>query len=257
MDDKIKIFLGTAAIIVMFIFAFAAVSFVSSYSKSIQPSSFRSFSVSAEGKIVAVPDVAQFTFSVITQGGREIASLQKENAEKVNKAIEFLKSNNIEAKDIKTQSYNLEPRYQYFSCSKDGACPPPEIVGYTVSQTASVKVRNFNKIGDVLSGVIQNGANSVSQLSFTVDDPTSLQNQARTEAIAKAKEKAKAIANAGDFRLGRLLSIEEGYALPYRSQSWEKSAIIPPATTPPSVPPTIEPGSQEIIVYVTLKYEIE
>lgn len=254
MNEKLKNYLGLAIIVAMFAFAYAILSYVNSYSKSIQPSSFRSFSVSAEGKIIAIPDIAQFTFSVITQGGKNIADLQKENTEKVNKAIEFVKSQGIEVKDIKTQSYNLEPRYQYYSC-KQGPCPPPEIVGYTVSQTILVKIRDFSKIGEILSGVIQNGANAVSQLSFTIDDPAIVQNQARAEAITKAKEKAKEIAKAGSFRLGRLLSIEEGFTpIPvpiYRDKSFEAAGAAYESL------PAIEPGSQEITVNVTLKYEIE
>lgn len=257
MSEKIKNYLGIAIIIVVLVFAYATISYVSTYSKSIEPSSFRSFSVSGEGKIVAIPDVAQFTFSVIDQGGLNIADLQKKNTQKTNNAIEFLKSNNIEEKDIKTQSYNLTPRYQYFSCPRDvsAPCPPPEIVGYTVTQTVLVKIRDFNKIGNVLAGVIENGANSVSQLSFTIDDPTSLENQARTEAIAKAKEKAKLVAKAGGFSLGRLLSIEEGFVPgPIFAKGIGGDFGVGTEALPP---PTIEPGSQEITVNVTLKYEIE
>lgn len=256
MDKKIKNYLGIAIIIVIFVFALVAIKFVSSYSRSIEPSSFRSFSVSGEGKVVAIPDVAQFTFSVITEGDTDIAKLQKENTEKVNKAIKFLKSNDIETKDIKTQSYNLQPRYQY-SCppvfGERRTCSPPEIVGYTITQTVSVKVRDFDKIGKVLAGAIENGANSVSQLSFTIDEPDTLQNQARVEAIEKAKEKAKAIAKAGDFSLGRLLSIEEGS---YPSPIFRAEAKGIGGAGDMSVP-TIEPGSQEITVNVILTFEIE
>ena len=246
-----------AIIVGIFLFGYAAVTFVQSYSRSIEPSSFRSFSVSAEGEVVSIPDVAAFTFSVLTQGGKDIGGLQRENTEKVNKAIGFVKSKGVEAKDIKTQSYNLDPRYQYFNCPREGgSCPPPEIVGYTVTQTVSVKVRDFAKIGDILAGVIGNGANSVSQLSFTIDDPDNLQSEARTKAIKKAQEKAKAIARAGGFRLGRLLSIQEGgYPIPVYEQ-YARSADFSGA--PKTLPaPTIEPGSQEIKVNIALVYEIE
>lgn len=265
MDTKIKNYLGTSVVIVLFIFAYAAFSYTRSFSRSIEPSAFRSFSASGEGKVVAIPDVAQFTFSVITQGGKDISLLMKENTEKVNKAIGFLKSEGIEAKDIKTQNYNLEPRYEHFICpvgiqigvgagEKPRSCPPPEIAGYTITQTVSVKIRDFVKIGGLLSGVIKNGANNVSQLSFTIDDPAELENQAREEAISKAKEKAKAVAKAGGFKLGRLLSIDEGFVSPFRFQA--KGAGFGGEFSAPSAP-VIEPGSQEITVNITLRYEIE
>ena len=61
--------------------------------------------------------MAQFTFNIITEGGKDISKIQKENTDKANKAISFIKSKGVEAKDIKTQNYNLEPRYQYYSCN--------------------------------------------------------------------------------------------------------------------------------------------
>jgi len=146
MNAKIKNYLGIVVVAVLLIFSFAAISYVNTYSKSIEPAAYRSFSVSAEGKITALPDVAQFTFKVITEGGKNISDLQKENTEGTNKIIEFIKSENVAAKDIKTQNYNLEPRYQYYSCPKQGGpCPPPDIVGYTITQTILVKIRDFSK----------------------------------------------------------------------------------------------------------------
>lgn len=260
MDNKIKNYLGFAIIIGVIAFSTAMLSYVRSYSRSIEPSTFRSFSVSGEGKVVAIPDVAQFTFSLITQGGKDIAALQRENTDKVNAIIGFIKSKNIEAKDIKTQNYNLDPRYQYFSCpfeSRDAKpCPPPEIVGYMITQTVSVKIRDFSKIGDVLAGVVEKGANNVSQLSFEIDEPTKIQNEAREEAIKKAKEKANLIAKAGGFKIGRLLSINEGFSPIPVGRHFLDMEAKGGASSAPLPAPVIEPGSQEVFVNVNLIYEI-
>lgn len=243
-----------AMTLMMVVFAYASYRYVDSYSDSIQPSAFRSFSVSGEGKVVAVPDVARFTFSVITQGSKDIASLQRDNTSKVNKIINFVKASDVDKKDIQTQNYDLTPRYQTYGC-ENGVCPPSEIVGYTISQTVEVKIRDFSKIGDVLAGVVQNGANNVSQLSFTIDDPALVQSQAREEAIIRAKVKAEAVARAGGFALGRLLSIEEpefGYPTFYGRGG--DFAVLESKALPA---PTIEPGSQEVWVNVVLRYEIK
>jgi uncharacterized protein YggE len=191
MDNKIKNYLAGAVVVAVFVFAFGYLNYVNSYSKSTQPSSYRSFSVSGEGKITAIPDIAKFTFSVITEGGKDVAALQKENTDKTNSAINFLKAQGVEAKDIKTANYNIEPRYQYYDCKNPersvSPCPPAEIAGYTITQTVSVKIRDFTKIGTIISGVVNNGANSVSSLSFTIDDKTTLENQAKEQAIAEAR----------------------------------------------------------------------
>jgi len=262
MDSKIKNYLGLVGVVLMAVLALSALWYVRTYSRSVEPSNFRSFSVSGEGKIVAIPDVAEFSFSVLTQGGKNLGELQRENTVKVNRAIGVAKAAGVEDKDMKTTEYNVEPRYQYFNCGpilldSGKPCPPPEIVGYTVRQAVSIKVRDFSKVGDLLRDVVESGANTVSQLAFTVDDPTAVQNKAREEAIQKAKAKAKAIAKAGGFRLGRLLSIEEGgyYPQPVFYKTLEAGGYG--GDGPTSLPaPAIEPGSQEIKVTVNLRYEI-
>lgn len=261
MTQNIKNALGVAITAAVLMVGAAAMQYSNAFGKSIQPTSFRSYSVSAEGKVVAVPDVATFSFEVRTEGGKDLSSLQSQSAEKVNKAIAFAKENGIDSKDMRTTAYSITPRYQYYSCTTPVAspsevaprpCPPPDIVGYALSQSVAVKVRDFKKVGDILAGVVQSGANSVSDLSFTIDDPAKVKNEAREKAIKEAMEKADAIAKAGGFSRGRLLGIDEGggYYPSYDMGGVMKSAAISEA-------PVIEPGSQEVNVSVTMRYEIE
>jgi len=246
-----KKYLFGAVVAALLILAFSAVNYVGAYSRSV--ASTHSFSVSAEGEIVGIPDVARFTFSVVTQGGKDISSLVTENAGKVNKAVAFLKDEGVENKDIKTESYNVTPRYTSCYYRAGEICPSPEITGYEISQTTSVKARDFSKAGDLLSGVVSNGANSVSSLNFEIDDPTALENIARSEAIAKAREKSRQIAKEGDFRLGKLLSVNESNNYPYRL--YGMGAGI--AEAAPSAKVSVEPGSQKITITVNLTYEIK
>ena len=268
MSNGLKNLLGLAGVITILCFAVSSLWYVSAYSRNTEPTSFRSFSATGSGKATAIPDVARFTARVITEGDTNLGNSQSKNTEKINAIIAFVKTKNVEPKDIKTQSYSVDPRYQYFDCTApapvDGGgqsvkpCPPPQIVGYTVNQSIETTVRekNFGSIGALLSGVVQNGANSVSQLSFEVDDPTAVQGQARAQAIEKAKAKALQIAQAGGFSLGRLLSIDEGYSPePY----YDRASFAAPTAyfgAEQKSAPTIEPGSQDVTVDVTLKYEI-
>ena len=258
MDNRLKNILGIAGVVVLAVFAYASIVYVQTYSRAIEPSSFRSFSVSGKGEVTAIPDVARFTFSVITEGGTDIAQLQSENVEKTNNAITFVKARGVEDKDIKTRGFNINPRYQRFSCPRDGGvCPPSKITGYTITQTVQIKVRDFAIVGDIIAGVVDNGANSVSQLSFTIDDPEELQAQAREKAIQKAQKKAKEIAKVGGFRVGRILSLQEGGGfIPspfFAERAFGFDEAVPQAISVP----TIEAGSQEIVVTVTLIYEIQ
>jgi len=245
MDNRIKNTIGISVIIALLALVYG----VMQYGKSIE--STRSFTSQGAGKVIAIPDIAQFAFGVVTEGGTDVSSLQNENSIKANSIIEFLKAQGIESKDIKTQSYSIEPRYQYFSCPFDrvGVCPPAEIVGYIVQNSVYVKIRDFSKIGPILAGTVEKGANSVSQVSFTIDNILGLQQQAREEAIQKAKEEARRVAKAAGFRLGRLVSLNKGGfgILPVFQASEAKGD---------TTPPVLEPGSQEVTVTVTLTYEI-
>lgn len=236
------------------VIALSAASYVYTYGRTAQ--SYTSFSTSAEGKVIAVPDTAKFSFSVITEGKDSPMKLQKENTDKVNAIIKYLKDNGIAEKDIKTESYYLSPQYGYTLECRGGICPPPKIGGYSISQTVSVKTKNFDKASEVLGGVVEKGANSVSSLELTVDDRTTLENQARAEAMKKAREKAKTLAKAGGFKLGRLLGVDEyvpGEPVPMYGYGGGEAKTD---TTMVAPAPQIEPGSQEIVVNVTLRYEI-
>lgn len=258
MDQKLKNVLIVVSLVAMLAVSFSAISYAMSYAKSVEPSSFKSFSVTGEGKITAVPDVATFTATVITEGGKDLGSLQKENSTKANKIVVYLKSLKIENKDIKTTSFDVEPRYEYYSCVSGGVCPPPTIVGYTVRQSVNVKIRDFNIVGEALSNVVKNGANSVSALSFTLDKRDEVVNQAKAEAISKAKVRAKAMAKAGGFRLGDLLSIDEtNSSMPVAAYSRGAGSSDQMMKVSMELAPTVEPGSQEIIETVSLRYEIK
>ncbi len=255
MSEKIKDYLGVVGVIFLVFLMGATITCLSIYRDSIPKNSLRSFTVSEEGKVVAIPDVAMFSFNVTTQGGMDVSSLQEENTEKMNKAIEFLKDNDVEDKDIKTLSYNIEPRYEYVNNGQFISYPRTdrEIVGYTVTQTVSVKARDFSKTGELLSGVVNNGANSVSSLSFDIDDKEAYEQEARAKAILAAKEKAKIIAGTGKFKIGRLISVQEYSSVPYFGGDRSFEAAL--SSKAPA--PVIEAGSQDVTVNVTLTYEIK
>jgi hypothetical protein len=275
MDLRIKNALGIVGVVAIALITIASWNWVSAFSRSTTAGA--TFSVTGQGKSVGVPDVAQFSFSVTNEGGKDIAALQKDNTAKTNAAIAFLKSEGVDAKDIETQGYDIQPRYQSYNCRPEimyiqtpsasagsapaaiapvQPCPPASIVGYTVTQTVQVKVRDFSKTGDIIAGVTAKGANSVSSLNFTTDDPTKLQNEARSKAIKNAKDQAEMMAQAGGFKLGRLISVNEGGGYyPPMYKSLDAASMSAGNEAAPA--PSIEPGSQQTNSQVTLVYEIQ
>lgn len=210
----------------------------------------RTINISAEGKAVTAPDVANLSFSVVSEG-KNPEQLQADNTAKINSAIEFLKAEAIEAKDIKTANYNLSPQYDY-----DEKTRRSFISGYTLTQTVFVKIRDFQKVGKIISGLPSRGINLIGSLSFSIDDPDKYLNEARAEAFQKAMVKAKEMAKQNGVRIRRVVSFNEfsgGYPMPYLS----KATFVQSENMGAPVPaPTIEPGSQEVVVRVNVTYEI-
>lgn len=272
MNPKIKDYVAIAIVIILLITAGAAWKYVGVYADSITPGA--SFQATGNGKITAIPDVAEFSFGVTSEGGKDIAALQKDNTTKVNSAIDLVKSMGVAAADIETQNYSIQPRYQSYSCEPNVViqapssrgepsiapvppkpCPPASIVGYTISQTVQVKVRDFPKIGDIIAGVTAKGVNNVSGLNFTIDDIEKVRTEARAKAIQDAQEKAQALAKAGHFTLGKIISIQEGNDY-YMQQQYKSFDSVSAGAAAPMPAPAIEPGSQEVTDQITLVYEI-
>ena len=240
--------------VVLVVLSLAAVGYVYQYGRSVnQTYPNRTFTVSGEAKMETSTDIATFTASVVTEGGNNVAEIQQQNVDKMNVINAFLKEQGVEKKDLKTSQYALSPRYSYQNCDGRSACPPPSISGYTLTQTLTVKVRNLEPLGTILSGIIEKGANSVSGISFAVDDDTDARQKARTEAIAKAQKEARNIARAGNFRVGKLISIyEDSGVTPDYSMNYSGMG----GAAEIKATPTIEPGIQSGKVRINLTYEI-
>ncbi len=201
-------------------------------------------SVSGEGKVVAKPDIAEVSFSVVTQGNNP-AEVQRSNDEKMTRVVEFLKSQGVKEDDIRTTGYNLYPQYDY---DKEGR-RPPEIIGYSLTQTVAVKVRDLSVVGKIVGGVTEKGANQINSIGFSIDNPDSLKEKAREEAIKEARERAEVIASQLGARLGKVVSFSESpiaIPMPFGVGGFEGRGGGSP----------IEAGTEEITVTVSVTYAI-
>jgi len=203
--------------------------------------------ISGEGKVTGIPDIAAIEVGLVTEK-KDVASAQKENTLKMNRLIKNLKNLGIEDKDIQTSYYNIYPQYDW----PDGK---QVLRGYQVNQSVSVKIRNLDKIGDILTAAGEGGANQVSGLSFNIDDPEKLRQEARIKALENAKEKADALAKVAGVKLGKVVSFSEYAETPAPMYKAMEGLGIGGGGEMPA--PTVEKGSMDIIVNVTVSYEIK
>lgn len=214
--------------------------------------------VSGHGEAVAVPDIATFSFSVVSEKS-DVASAQADATAKANATTDYLKSAGIAEKDIQTSNYSINPQYDYIqgTCT-NGYCPSGRQVlrGYEVRQTTTVKVRNTAKAGDLLAGVGSKGATEVSGLNFTFDDPTKVQTDARNKAIADAKAKADVLAKQLGVSIVRVTAFNESSGGGYPTPIAYGMGASSQAKDMAAVAPTISTGENKVTNDVSVTYEI-
>ena len=209
------------------------------------------FTVSATGKVTAIPDIAMITIGVHTEAKETAAGAVKENTELMNKIVEALKGIDIEKKDITTTSYKLNPVYDW--TDKSGRT----LKGYEIRQNVTIKIRDLDNIGKAIQVTTEEGANQIGGISFTIDDPEELRKEAVKIAITKAKEKAEDLSSAAGLKLGKLINMYESQEY-YPEVRTNKVYFDEAVGLGGGIPePTIEAGEQEIQVEVTLVYEVK
>ncbi len=225
---------------------FFVMPFLSNWSASFYPS--RTMTVSAEGKTTAGPDLAEVSFSVVSQG-QNPDTLATNNNNKMNAVLQFVASQGIADADVKTTNYNLSPNYQY-----DKTTQRNFITGYTLTQTVDVKIRDLSKVAPVLAGLTPLGVNQIGNVNFTFADQEKYLSVARADAFDKIEKKAQEMAAAAGVRLGRVIGVSE-YGTPVPIYYGADKAMGMGGAVTASVP-TIQPGTQDITDQVTVVYEI-
>lgn len=216
--------------------------------------------VVGEGEIKAVPDIGTFTFGVRGEGA-DATTAQNMSAEDINTISDFLRDSGVEDKDIETSNYNLNPKYRWEQrvCLPGTFCGGGEQIadGFEVYQTITVKVRNLDQSGALISGVGERGATDISGLSFTIDDTDVLKDQARKEAIEDARAKAKLLADQLGVRLGKMVSYyeDEGGYMPMMYDSYSKEMGMGGDTM--SIEPAMPVGEESVKVKVNITYEVK
>jgi uncharacterized protein YggE len=176
---------------------------------SAAPSLAGSISIEGRGQVRAAPDMATVSSGVTTQGATAKEALDA-NSTAMTALIEALKTSGIEARDIQTSGFSVNPNYVY-SEERDaqGYTLPPKINGYQVANSVSVVVRDLEKLGVILDQSVTVGANTVNGVAFAVADPSELLNQARKAAFTDARSKAELYAEASGTSLGEIETISE------------------------------------------------
>jgi uncharacterized protein YggE len=213
--------------------------------------------VDGTGDAVTVPDIATFSFSV-TETAKTVAEAQTKATDKINASLKAVRDGGVAEKDISTQSYSINPHYEYQGavCSTY-SCPPSKsiLTGYDVSQSISVKVRDLKKAGDLFTSIGTLGVQNIGNLAFSVDEPETVKAEARSKAIANAEAKAKKLSSELGVSLVRIISFSENNNV-YPRAVYSMGADLMNQKTA-SISPEIPTGEQKVTDNVTITYQIK
>jgi uncharacterized protein len=197
--------------------------------------------------VLGAPDTATFSTGVTSKAPTAQAALRQNSAD-MDKVIKQIVALGIKREDIQTSGINLAMDYEYGS---DGRAP--RFIGYQVSNTVSVKVRQIDKLGAILDSVVSQGANNLSGPSFSLDDDSAAQREARDKAMKRAEAQAIDYAKRTGFTGVQLLAVSEAVynASPMGMMDMKRAAPQGIMAAPP-----VEGGQVGTSVTVNVTYQM-
>jgi len=158
--------------------------------------------VVGEGIVKTSPDVAQATIGVelsrltVAEASDDVSSI-------MDAVMTALKEQGIAEKDLQTSGFSVWTDQAYAPDGTRGE------ISYRVSNQVNVTIRDLDTVGDVLDAAMEAGANNIYGVTFSLDDNTAAQSDAREEAVANAEDKAQELAKLTGLKLGNVVSVSE------------------------------------------------
>ena len=236
---------GVAILLMIFLAVFSWKTFREAGRVGVELTPRDTITINGEGKISSEPTLAQVSLGLYSEGA-SVPVIQDQNSRKVNAIIDALINMGIAKADIQTNNYSIQPKYTYTEGKTN-------IDGYTVSQSLTVKVRDLSKVGDVISKAGELGSNQVNGVTFTIDDPSSIQQQARAKAIDDARKKAEELAKAMGVSIIKVVTFSESSGNTNPPPIFYARDAVPAAA---SVSPEIQPGQLDVTANVSVTFEV-
>lgn len=202
------------------------------------------------GKVTVKPDIAILNLGVKTVNEPTAKLALDKNTQAINEIINQLTGKGINPDDIQTSFYNLSPVYN---------TPGTQVIGYTVDQQLTIKIRDIQnkgekKIGEIIEIATNNGANQVNSINYDYFEIDKIKQQARIIAINDAQKKAVELSQQTGIKLGKIVGWWENYvtnpAEAFLGSDYGRGGGGGAA-------PTIMPGVGEIIIEMNISYLVK
>jgi uncharacterized protein YggE len=202
----------------------------------------RTLVATGTARVRGIPDVLQMQFGVRTRG-RTVGEALDRNSKAASRVVAVLFDGGVDKTDLQTSNFSISPSHD----PRTG-----DVTGYEVGNVLTVRLRDMDRVGSLIDQAVEAGGDDVVMhgVTFEFADATALISAARGEAVRRARSQAEELAKAAGVELGEIRKISESseQAVPLFS--------VPEAARSQASDVTIEPGTEELTVMVTIVYTL-
>jgi len=201
--------------------------------------------VNGEGKVKVAPDQVCISATVETKGNNA-KDVKKQNDEKMDAVLKFIKKMNIPTADFKTKQVALNPQYDY----------EKKKTSYNATQTVEIVLKDLTKYDELMEGLVQQGINRIDKVSFESSKLVQLQSDARKLAMKDAKAKAEDYVSVLGQKVGKAFVISDNSQV-YHPQPMYASMKSMAADTSGASNETLAIGEIEITANVSVSFVLD
>ena len=221
------------------------------------PSTTAGIWVTGRASISVEPDLVLLNIGVDAMA-ETVAEARGQAAQAMDAIIQAVKARGLEDKDVQTQSFNIWPRYEYPEVTSGGSSIRKQVlVGYTVNNTARIKIRNVDDVGAIIDDVADAGGDvtRINGIKFSIEDPKPFMTQLRDEAVKDAIAKAEHFATLTGVTVGDLVFIGEVGAGTPAVRGFSEDAMMMAATAVDNT--SVSGGELELSLNVQAAFSIQ
>lgn len=201
--------------------------------------------VNGEGKVKIAPDQVSISATVETKGNNA-KDVKKQNDEKMDAVLKFIKKMNIPTADFRTKQVALNPQYDY----------EKKKTSYNATQTVEILVKDLSKYDELMEGLVQQGINRLDNVSFESSKLAQYQSEARKLAIKDAKAKAEDYVSVLGQKVGKAYTISDNSQIYHPQPMYAAMRMKESADAAPSNE-TLAIGEIEITANVSVSFILE
>ena len=207
----------------------------------------RSVTVNITEQVSVIPDIAEIVYSIQTQGS-DAQTCQEENSATSDQVVALLKQLGIEENSIRTTGYYLNPVYDWSGSIQ-------LLTGYEAVTTLTISDLPMDQVGEVLTQSVDAGVNNIQSISYLSSEYDTAYQEALSLAVAAARTKAEALAQADGCTVGEILSIQETSG--YTQARYNDTALTQSTMSAAEESVSIMPGELDIEASVVVEFSMQ